>query len=62
MRLIRDMAQEADVTVDSVRLGKKHYVVFVSSGWKKGVVTISATASDRRARKNIIANMRRVVR
>lgn len=63
VRQLKSLASKAEVEIESIRIGKKHYVVFVKRGWKKGIVTVSWTPSDEnRVFKNIVSDMRRVVR
>jgi hypothetical protein len=60
-KIIKDLASKAGVTVDLIKRNR-HSIVYVSKGENRGVVTISITCNDPRVHKNIIADMKRVVR
>lgn len=58
-RLIKQCAEKAKVTIESISQNSKHIKVLVRAK-KIGVVFVSATASDYRAFQNVITDMRRV--
>jgi len=61
IRRIKELASRAQVEVQSVRQGGKHFKVRVV-GKRQGIVIVSLSPSDKRVENNIISDMRRVTR
>lgn len=59
-KLIQKCAEKARVEIYHMSHDNKHIKVFVR-GNKTGLVFVSATASDHRAFKNVVTDMRREV-